>query len=194
MPESPTTKDYLQVIGLIVYISNHLEATIARSIGHLVSNDQGMNTRITAGETSANLIRLLSALFHYRVKDKVTRKQFDGLIERITKAISKRNKHIHAKWIDQRGTMEDRYRTSKMNLKEFTIDREKPSIKILYAIHKEIATVRLELFDFIADHQQEIFEHRQKMSNLSEREQVHFNIEDFFPANQRKPPRKSVIH
>ena len=172
MAESSTTDEYLKALGQIVVKSTHLDTTMHHCISSLIGNDDGMNSRITAGEPAQSLLRLLAALFHYRVSDEAQLKEFDTLIDRIEKAVTKRNERVHAVWINDQNTMVDRYKRSKTNKKRFTVDRNKPSLDSLKSLTNELVIVQLELFERVAMNQTEIFRHRTKMANLTMRERA----------------------
>ena len=104
MAKRTTKDDFLKEIGQIVVRMTSLEEDLRYSVGALIGYDQELNSRITAGESIENLLRLLSVLFTYRIRDEDELATFDLLLSRLNQLTEKRNRScwlicLYGSWV-----------------------------------------------------------------------------------------------
>lgn len=182
MAKRTTKDDFLKEIGQIVVRMTSLEEDLRYSVGALIGYDQELNSRITAGESIENLLRLLSVLFTYRIRDEDELATFDLLLSRLNQLTEKRNRIIHDTWYFLNAATEtipvrNRIFKKKRSKRTFTDEHFIPTIEELGAISDDAQKLKQEVRQLIARNFKAIDDHMEAAGH------TYFHL----PLPMRKP-------
>lgn len=119
---------------------SRMETHLRNFAGELISDDFELNVRIMAGSSYTELLRLLKALFRYRVADTTIRKQFDKLAKHLDALNAKRGKYIHADWFlsDGEKPIARRQKFSRHPKEGLKVDVKDNELQLLRDLNHEI--------------------------------------------------------
>jgi hypothetical protein len=163
----PNNQDnFYRAIGRLVIEWSHLELSIKETIALCISDDQGLNDRITANEQLPALLTLLNSLFRYRVGDDKEHTCLKQLRTRIDKLADQRNKLIHSHWFVATINKEFLVRRDKLSKRakdglEFDIDM--PTTDSLLKLIDDIKKTSLDIDTLRMKNSKRIKQHRRKV-------------------------------
>jgi hypothetical protein len=138
-----TQDEFFKALGLLVVEWSHLELAIKETIALCISDDLGLNDRVTANEQLPALLTMLNSLFRYRVGDGQQLDRLKEFRKTVDELANRRNDLMHSHWFVATIGSEFRVRRDKISKRvkggfEFDLDNTNRGVSL--ATHRRHQT------------------------------------------------------
>src|SRR5271157_3597542 len=161
--------EFYKALGRIVIEWSHLELAIKETIALCISDDQGLNDRVTANEPLPALLTLLNSLFGYRVGDSQELEHLKELRKVVDELAKKRNDLIHSHWFVATINSEFRVRRDKVTKRGragFEFELDTPTSDSLSKLIKDIKRASSDIRLLGQKNEKTIKRHRRKVQKF----------------------------